>query len=322
MWARPYPCLAPFADPRSVSQAYLLMSAPLLSLVVATVGRTAEVARLLDSLLAQTGGSFEVLIVDQNPDDRLAEIVIRASDSGLVVKHLRMSVPNLSLARNAGLSASRGEFIAFPDDDCWYEPSAVMHVLQAFNSDPTAQGIVACWHEQSFAAGRLPTRQPLSLVAGRQVRDGDARSISLFFRRSLFDRLGGFDQRFGVGQWFGAGEETDFVLRALSAGALIGREPFAVVHHHYDKTPIQDWRRGWLLARRRARGTGGLYAKHKLGAYVVLRGWLAPLVLTLWRNPTLPALAASAGTCLGRLEGFFRYRSDRNPSPTARGVDP
>ena len=239
-----------------------MMSTPLLSLIVATVGRTAEVKCLLDSLVAQTDGQFEVLIVDQNTDDRLAEIVTQASYSSLVVKHLRMSVPNLSLARNTGLQAACGEYIAFPDDDCWYEPTTVARVLQAFNRDPTAQGIVACWQEQFVGAGRLPTRKALSLASWRQFRDGDASSISLFFRRGLFDRLGGFDQHFGVGQWFGGSEEIDFVLRALSAGALIAREPSAIVHHRYDKTPIQDWRRGWKLARQRARGTGGLYVKH------------------------------------------------------------
>lgn len=295
-----------------------MTTAPLVSLIVATVGRSIEVTRLLDSLVVQTVSGFEVLIIDQNQDDRLKGIVQNYAARGLTVKHLRMPAPNLSLARNAGLSAAHGEYIAFPDDDCWYAPEAIGHVIQAFERSPQARGVVACWLEQALANGQRPERKPLSLVAWRKFRDGDASSISLFFRRGLFEQLGGFDQRFGVGQWFGAGEETDFVLRVLTAGALIEREPAALVHHHYDKSPAQDWRRAWHLARRRGRGTGGLYAKHKLDTYVILRGCVAPFLRTVMVKPTLPGLTAAIGTCVGRIEGYFKFRSQRDSAAPAK----
>ncbi len=285
-----------------------MMAGSLLSLVVATVGRTTEVTRLLQTLLVQSDRRFEVLIVDQNPDNRLVAAVRDAESRGLAVQHLRLSEPNLSLARNTGLRAAQGEFIAFPDDDCWYDADAIAKILQAFGRSADVQGVVACWQEQSLAAGRMPERKPLSLPAWRKFRDGDASSITLFFRRALFDRVGGFDERFGVGQWFGAGEEIDFVLRALAAGALIEREPGALVHHVFDRRHGGDLSRVCRNARQRARGLGGLYAKHRLDAYVIVRGFGAPMLLTLFRQPKPFALIVSAAMCIGRVEGYLRYR--------------
>src|SRR5574340_342784 len=88
------------------------------SLVLATVGRTAELERFLDALERQTCPDFELLVIDQNPDDRLRPILNRHRGR-FEIKHTR-SATGLSRARNVGLRLARGEIVAFPDDDCWY----------------------------------------------------------------------------------------------------------------------------------------------------------------------------------------------------------
>ena len=50
-------------------------SAVRVSLVVSTVSRTGELARLMDSLLGQEFKDFEVLVVDQNSDDRIVSVL-------------------------------------------------------------------------------------------------------------------------------------------------------------------------------------------------------------------------------------------------------
>ena len=94
---------------------------PSFDLVVATVDRVAELERLLASLDAQTHHGFRVLLVDQNPDDRLAPIVGRPRSFELV--RLR-SERGLSRARNAALDRIQADLVAFPDDDCSYEPGS------------------------------------------------------------------------------------------------------------------------------------------------------------------------------------------------------
>ena len=203
------------------------------SLVLATVGRADDVGRLVQSLVGQTSSDFELIIVDQNADERLRPHVQLARQAGLDVTHLRQPVPNLSPARNLGIAQARGEVIAFPDDDCWYEPQVVASVLAALASHPDLHGVVAQWVEQSQAHGGQPAEALLSNERWRRYRDGDASSISLFIKADLLRQLGGFDVRLGVGQWFGAGEETDLILAALAAGARLARCPTARVHHRF-----------------------------------------------------------------------------------------
>ena len=89
---------------------------PSFDLVVATVGRTDELGRLLDSLAAQDYERLRVVVVDQNDDERLAPIL---AGRALQLEHVR-SVRGLSRARNAGLRLIEGDVVAFPDDDCTY----------------------------------------------------------------------------------------------------------------------------------------------------------------------------------------------------------
>lgn len=278
------------------------------SLVMASVGRADDVGRLISSLISQTAHGFELIVVDQNTDDRLQPHVLQARRAGLAVQHLRMRPPNLSAARNLGIDKARGDVIGFPDDDCWYEPGVVEAVAGAFLVHPDWQGLVAHWVEQSAAEGGAPPDTPLSSAQWRRFRGGNASSITLFLRADLLRRLGGFDTRLGVGQWFGAGEETDLVLAALAAGANIGRCSSARVHHRFAPAEQALAATPWRTMLRRARGTGALYSKHGLAPGVVLRGLLAPSIKALlhWRGSH--ALALGLATSAGRFLGALAWR--------------
>ena len=274
-----------------------------LSLVLATYGRSDDIGRFIASLEKQTVQDFELLVVDQNADDRVLPYIVQARQAGIQVQHLRQQAPNLSAARNLGLVHAKGDVIAFPDDDCWYEPGVVAAVLAAFKHQPAWRGVVAEWVEQTQAHGGQPRDALLSQARWRRFRDGDASSISLFIKTDLLRQVGGFDARLGVGQWFGAGEETDLILTLLATGATLARCPAARVHHHHaapgQLPPVGNWH----AVLRRARGTGALYAKHRLGWVVFVRGLLAPPVKALRPWQGLPGLRSALATSVGRLQG-------------------
>src|SRR5690348_15687235 len=132
---------------------------------MATVGRMEEVGRMIHSLASQTDPSFELIIVDQNPDDRLAPYVRTGLSQGLAIHHVRLEPPSLSAARNLGISLARYDIVAFPDDDCWYEQSVIENVRNRFISDSQLGGVVARWEEQAAGLGRPPMSGQLSLNA-------------------------------------------------------------------------------------------------------------------------------------------------------------
>lgn len=277
------------------------------SLILATVSRVEEVGRCLRSLAGQSDLNFEVVLIDQNADERLAPLVRDASSGGLSVTRLSLLPPSLSGARNFGIAHASGDIIGFTDDDCWYEPRAIQNVRAAFLAEPTLDGVVAQWVEQSEARRMGPSSGCLSLAAWRRFRGGDASSISLFVKRDLFARLGGFDERFGIGQWFGAAEETDFVLRALTENSRFVHCPQARVHHRFASGGDGPLLPACRSARKRARGTGGIYAKHRLDALIVMRGLIAPVVVPLLRGELRQAIRG-VFVSVGRFEGFMRWK--------------
>ena len=278
-----------------------------LSLILATISRTSEIGRCLRSLATQTDANFEVLLVDQNQDDRLLPFVLEALGLGINVTHLRMAVPSLSGARNLGISKASGDIIGLTDDDCWYDEDAIAQIRAAFINDTELDGVVGHWVEQAEARATGQAIGLLSQTAWRNFRGGDASSITLFFKRNLLLRLGGFDEHFGIGQWFGAGEETDFVLRALASNARLLNLPSARVHHHFSTGLVPISAANCRNARKRGRGTGAIYAKHALDVAVVLRGFFAPVVRPMLRCNFRTAYLGIF-ISLGRFEGFIRWK--------------
>jgi glycosyltransferase involved in cell wall biosynthesis len=106
------------------------------SLVVCTRDRRNELVDLLDSLVRQNRTDFEVILVDQNTDNRLVEILARFAGR-FPLKHIRMTGTGASRARNAGLDHVTGQLIGFPDDDCRYLDGYLEAVDQIFTEDPS-----------------------------------------------------------------------------------------------------------------------------------------------------------------------------------------
>lgn len=274
-----------------------------ISLILATVSRTAELNRLFDSLAAQTFHDFEIIVVDQNADERLQPVLQRARCLGLLIRHVRHRPPNLALARNAGIAAAAGQWLGFPDDDCWYEPGTLARIIARSRRADQPQGVICRWAEQDapHPAGLL------SWERSSRFRDFPVSSITLFFSRTLMQQVGGFDGRLGVGQWFGAGEETDLVLRALRSGATLAHEPLALIHHRADPPHIAKSSLARRSALMRARGTGAMYAKHRLPLWVIARGLLSPILKPLVRGRVGTELAHGLAVAAGRLGGWLRW---------------
>lgn len=275
------------------------------SLVMATLRRVDEVRRFVEALNRQSYRSFELIVVDQNPDDRLVPVLEEARRLGIATRHLRQAEPNLCLARNTGLKAATLDIVAFPDDDCWYDPDTLQKVVDCMSGDDAPAALLIRWEEQD-PRGEPPHR--LDNAKWRAFRETRGSSITQFFQRRLFDSLGGFDPSLGLHSWFGGAEETDLMFRILASGASVHYRPEPLVHHAFTRgLMVADWRVACRLARGRARGTGALYAKHRLAPYVILRGFLSPVLWPLWRRQGWGALAQGLYTTLGRLEGFCRW---------------
>ncbi|KMO34099.1 hypothetical protein VQ02_19625 [Methylobacterium variabile] len=203
---------------------------PRLSLLVCTLGRSAQLERLFDSLVAQTCRDFEVVLVDQNEPGVLDPIVARYRDR-LAIDHVR-SQPGLSRARNVGLARCRGDLIAFPDDDCWYPDGLVAEVVRLFAHHPEAAAVTGRTLDAGGAES-LGAFLAFDQAVDRRNVWFAGNSNGLFVRREAARAIGGFDESLGVGAPtpFRSGEETDFLLRILGQGRGVIFRHGLVVHH-------------------------------------------------------------------------------------------
>ncbi len=269
-----------------------------LSLIVATLGREAELGRCLASLAAQSSKDFEVVVVDQNADDRVAALLERHG-APFMLTHVR-APPGLSRARNVGLQLTRGSIVGFPDDDCWYDVDIVARVLQFFAEHPAAHGLSGGGAAGAGGAPRARfARGEQWITASRAWTQG--MSSAIFLRQELVAAIGPFDEDLGVGSGtpWPAAEETDYLLRAIAKGARIWYDPSLAVHHpgHPGQSPQKILERG----RRYGRAMGYVLAKHRRSefeiAYHVGRaatGAMLSLARAHWSEARLYAAVACA----------------------------
>src|ERR1035437_196844 len=278
------------------------------SLVLATRGRVLELQRFLEALERQTYRDFELLVVDQNPDDRLVRILTRAGTRFPII-HLR-SEPGLSRARNLGLQFAHGDIVAFPDDDCWYSPDLLERVHDSFTCHWDAHGLTGRCIDSSGrnSHGRWDTTAgwitPFNLFKR-------CNSNTIFLRHLVIDRVGDFDESLGPGAGtpWGAGDDTDYIRRALTAGLIVFYSP--AIHVYHDNPSL--WKDRTQLARSLAysRSFGRVLRKHHYPfwfvAYQVSRplgGILLALIRCRLRQVCYHALASG---------GRFRGSAARMP---------
>src|ERR1700722_227157 len=252
------------------------MSVGMVSLIVATRYRTAEVKKLLDSLAAQTCQEFEVIVVDQNDDERLVP-VLEAYNRALRIRHVRSKTSGKAAANNVGLRICEGDVIGFPDDDCWYAPDLLRRIVDGFDAHPEWDGMTGC----EAPSEEFVRNDRFDQVAGQVVQGNIMRrhiSFAAFFRKKALAGLF-YDERLGIGAGtiWGSGEETDFILRFLKRGCWIQYEPSLVVYH-------PDWGKGpYTLAaiakaRKYGMGMGRILQDHGFPASLTFRYLSRPLL--------------------------------------------
>jgi glycosyltransferase involved in cell wall biosynthesis len=219
-----------------------MSAAPRVTVVVAFHGRREKTLACLDSLLAQTIGDAEFLLVDDgSTDDTPAAVAARIAERGDPRARLLRNERNLgaNASRNRGVAASRAALVAFLDSDCTADRDWLERLVAPF-ADPAVgavSGLVedsACaniWELAFRGTHRLPRRGPVSrLVIG-----------NLCVRRALLgpgldeSRPTRLDPRTGRPDLAisARSDEEGLNLAVRAAGWKVLAEPSArAVHHH------------------------------------------------------------------------------------------
>jgi glycosyltransferase involved in cell wall biosynthesis len=188
---------------------------PLVSAIVPAFNAERFLEDALRSIFAQEFDDLETIVVDDGSTDGTADVVRAFGDA---VRSLTQPNGGVALARNAGIAAARGAFVAFLDADDLWAPHKLRLQVEALRADPTADyvlGEMQCFADQAFA---VPGWMRKALFEPHVAHS----TGTMLVRRTAFDRVGLFDPTVVPA------ETMDWFARAVDAG-LRGRTVDVVV---------------------------------------------------------------------------------------------
>ena len=181
--------------------------APLVSVIIPTYNRAALVAEALASVQAQTFRDFEIVVVDDGGTDGTWEVLSARQEIRVLRHPARRGV---SAARNSGIAAARGQWLAFLDSDDLWLPDKLARQISFLEGRPE---LLICQTDETWVRRGVRVNKPLShrKVAGRIFLPSLARCMispsAVMVHRRLLQDHGGFDETLP------AAEDYDLWLR-------------------------------------------------------------------------------------------------------------
>ena len=178
------------------------MQTPAVSVVIPNFNRAAVVLRAVESVLAQTLGDFELLIVDDASTDDSLQVLGTLTDPRIrVIAH--ESNRGAGAARNTGISEARAAWVAFQDSDDYWLPEKLERQMDLLNRPGSNLVAAYCGMliEPMSGGGSRKTRYlPDHRISPREgqileslLRDSFISTQTLIVQRDVLVQIGGFD---------------------------------------------------------------------------------------------------------------------------------
>jgi glycosyltransferase involved in cell wall biosynthesis len=200
----------------------------LVSVIIPTYNSSRFLTEAVSSVLAQTFSDFEILVIDDGSTDETQDVM---RQYGSPVRCIHQQNSGVAVARNRGITESRGRYVAFLDADDTWLPDKLELQMNALSSD---SGAGFCYSAFTVVDSDLnPVRLNHSKRHGSALEDLLLRGnvvgsiCTVLCERALFDKLGGFDA--GLSQcadwdmWVRMAAHTEFTYID---------EPLVTYRHH------------------------------------------------------------------------------------------
>ncbi len=201
------------------------------SVVIPTHDRAALVGRALRSVLAQTVGDLEVIVVDDGSTDGTARVVADWPDPRVrLVRFDRCR--GVAAARNEGIRQARADLVAFLDSDDEWLPEKLERQLARLEAatDPRVTTVFCLDYRYTPGWGRIPRSGVVHEgdVFASLLRDWTPHPSLALVRRSALLAVGGFDETLPYD------EEQDLWLRMAEASqhVVVAAERLVIKHQH------------------------------------------------------------------------------------------
>ena len=226
---------------------------PKISVVIPTLGREELLLNCVDSILSGTFPDYEILIVDQNPEQTLKNKLSQRFPDEYKLRYFYRERAGAARARNFGLKEANGEIVVFIDDDLVVNPEclqAYFDLFQSINPPPAivAGRIVPIWpgkrpewfpQEREYILGLYDISDEVCLMP----ECDQPISANMAVLRDIILEIGGFNEDFGFDysrkQPMIAGEDLLLGLSVRRAGYEIYYHPRAWVGHRISSSKLK-----------------------------------------------------------------------------------
>jgi glycosyltransferase involved in cell wall biosynthesis len=214
-------------------------AAPLASVVIPAYNAARYIGATLDSVFKQTFLAFEVLVVnDGSPDTAALDLALQPYQSK--IRYIRQENRGPSGARNAGIRAATGKYVAFLDSDDSWLPEHLAKQIDTLEANPKLQMIYAngVYLRGDTAVGILfdnsPQALPVDLDCLLRERSTVITSSAVVLRDALF-KAGLFDEQLR------RCEDYDLWLRLAQSGTMISFTREIHILHRQSNGLAANW---------------------------------------------------------------------------------
>ncbi len=217
-----------------------------LSIVIPTLGRPAQLRRVLDHLDRQTApaSGFEVIVVADAKDDRGDELDAAVSGRAYATSRLKADEPGASAARNVGWRAARAPLVLFTDDDVFAEPRFVAEHLAWHRRWPATEvGVLGRlrWADELEVTPFMRWVEggihfDFAAIEGIDAGWGRFYTANASVKRELVARVDGFDESIPF-----LYEDLDLAKRMFAHGFRLHYNRDAVAEHLHPMS-LETWK--------------------------------------------------------------------------------
>lgn len=188
---------------------------PNVSVIIPVYNGERYIAETIESVIAQTEPSWELIAVDDgSPDNSLEVLEQYAKKMPDRIRVITVSNGGVSRARNIGAAAARGTYIAFLDQDDLFAPEKIRRQKEMFERD---RSLGISFTNEALIDGDGKVLQENVLKLGPEHRGSVFETLlfnnfipisSVIIKKNLFEKTGGFSPKYSLA------EDLDFLLRA------------------------------------------------------------------------------------------------------------
>jgi glycosyltransferase involved in cell wall biosynthesis len=178
----------------------------LVSIIIPVFNGEKYLREAIESILAQTYQTIEIIIVDDGSTDNSAGI---AKGFASQVRYVHQNNNGVGDALNRGIELSQGGFLAFLDADDLWKKDKLMHQMAVFEDHPDVDMVFG--QVKQFYSSELDEDQRKRVRIPAEVMQGIFKG-SMLIKRDSFFRVGTFETRWKVGDFI------DWYLRAVEKG--------------------------------------------------------------------------------------------------------